>query len=138
MGRGRALGLEVRGGVVVAAARDVDIFLDHRLALAAELAGHDAFECLEADAHHAERGAQRQRVLRHLVARDVGKRANRQRTQLHAGAASPGLMESRWGGRAPPSVSRRKMAVHCVLIERDEQVNTIAQALDWIGHSAGW
>ena len=41
-----------------------------------------------------QRRADRQRVLRDLVAADVGQLRHRQRAQLHALAAAPGLMVS--------------------------------------------
>ncbi len=91
MGSGLLEGLEVRGGVVVSGARDVDVFLDDGFALLAELRGEHALQRLKAHAHHAEGRAQGERVLRDLVAGDVGQGADRQRAELHAVRGRAGL-----------------------------------------------
>ena len=94
MGSGLREGLEVLRGVVVAGAGDGDVFFDDGSRFLAELLGEHALQRLEADAHHAEGGADGERVLRDFVAGDVGQGADGERAELNAVGCSPGLMVS--------------------------------------------
>ena len=85
----------MRGGIVIADARDPDVFGHHGIAFFLELLSENFLQRLETDAHHVQAGADRQRVLRHLVTRDVGQLGNRKRAELHAARRqSPGLIVS--------------------------------------------
>ena len=125
-GQGLVKGLEVGGRIVVSGSRDVDVFRHHGLALLAELCLEDAFQHVEADAHHAERSTQRQGVLRDLVARDVCQRADRQRTELDAGGGGSRLDGVSVVDDGAAVGEQAQVAVHGVLVQRDEEVHRVA------------
>ena len=124
-------GLEVLGGVIVAGAGHADVFRYHGLAFLFELLGENALQRLEANAHHAERRAQRERVLGDLVAGDIREFRNRKRTKLHAGGGRTRLdglfIEDAGGARA----EQAEVAVHGVLIQGNEQVNAVPHIRDF-------
>src|SRR5439155_12288063 len=75
--------LEIRGGVIIAGPCDCDVFGDHGFTFLRELFGNDLLERLEADAHHAETGADRECVLGHFVPSDISQLRNWKRAELN-------------------------------------------------------
>ena len=122
-------GLEVRRGVFVTGACDADVLIDHRLALLAELRLEHTLQRLEAHAHHAQSCSQRQRILGNLVARDVRERAHRQRAYLHAVRSRAGLDGVRVIDTSAAGLEQAQMAIHGVLIQRNQQIDPVAQLL---------
>ena len=71
------------GGVIVGGAGYADILGNDRIAFFLELLGEHVGQGLEPDAHHAERGADRQGILFYLVTAVVRQFGNGQGAELH-------------------------------------------------------
>ena len=113
------------GRVVVARSRDADIFVDDRVALAVELKGQDFFEGLELDAYQLKDGCQSNGVLDE-IALDAGASSLTEKgTAERPPPPRPGLICRRC--TAPRSRTHQlQVAVHRVLIERDQHVQAVA------------
>ncbi len=72
------------GGVVVTDPCNAYVLPHHSFAFFLELLPKHFFQRCKADAHHVQRGTQRQGILRHLVSRNVHKLRNRQWAELHS------------------------------------------------------
>ncbi len=134
--QGLGKGLEVRRGVVVSGARDVDVFFDHGFALASELGGQHALQRLKAHAHHAEGGALCECVLGNLVAGDIRQRADRERTELHAFRGLARLDGIAVEDAGAARRQQAQVAIHGVLVQWDQQIDPIAHALHFIDAGA--
>ena len=135
-GDGIGEGLKVLGGVVVSGASDGDIFVGDSGDLLAKLLADDGFEGVEADAHHAEAGTHGKGILRDFVLGDVSQSGDGKRTKLHAvgglaGLDGVGVVDARATGS-----EQAEVAVHRVLIERDEEFKGIAHVGDGINAGA--
>ncbi len=129
-GEGVVEGLEILGGVVVASAGEGDVFVDDGAIFFAELLFEDALEGGEADAHHAEGGADGEGVLRDLVAADVGELGDGEGAELDtvrggAGVDGVGVVEAGSAGG-----EEREMAIGGVLIEGNEEVEAAVGGAD--------
>ena len=106
--------------VIVAGAGDGHVLGHDGVALLLELARDDCFERLRLDAEQLQRRAQRGRVGRELVA--PGQLLHRHRTKLHAFGGSAGLDLFGVVDGAGPCLQQLQVAVHRVLIERNEHI----------------
>ncbi len=95
-----------------------------RVALLLELPGDDRFERLRFDPEQLERGAERGGVDRQLVA--FGQLLHRHRAKLHAVGGLPGRDFFVVVNRAGAGLQQTQVAIHRVLIERDEDVDLVA------------
>src|SRR5438552_3397705 len=123
--------LEIRGGVIIAGPCDCDVFGDHGFAFLLELLGEDLLERLEADAHHAEAGADCECVLGHLVPGDVSQLRNWKRAELYA------VRRGAWFDRvsvvnAGSAIGEQaQVAIHGILVQRDQQIDPITHVGDF-------
>ena len=135
-GEGVIEGLEILGGVVVAGAGDGDVFVDDGAVFFAELFFEDGLERVEADAHHAEGGADGEGVLGDLVAADVGELGDGEGAELDAvggGAGVDGVGVEEAGAAGG---EEREVAIGGVLIEGDEEVEVAVGGADVVGAGA--
>jgi hypothetical protein len=58
---------EIRGGVIIASLCNADVFRHYGVPFFLKLLGQNLLQRLEADTHHAETSADRERVLGHFV-----------------------------------------------------------------------
>ena len=125
-------GLEILRGVVVADARQADVFVDDGFFFLAELLGEDALQGLKADARHAEGGADGQGILGDFVAADVGQLGNRQRAQLHSVGRLTGLDGVGIVDTGAAAGQQAQVPVHRVLVEGNQQIDPIAHVGDFV------
>ncbi len=87
---------------------------------------------LKADAGHAERGADGQRVLGYLVAADVGQLGNRQRAQLDAVRRLAWLDGVSVVDTGAAAAQQAQVPVHRVLVQGDQQIDPVAHVGDFV------
>src|SRR5260370_7048710 len=85
---------------------------------------------MEADPHHVEAGADCQGVLRNFISSDIGQLGNRQWAKLHAAARIALLDGVSVIDTSSAPREQSQVAVHAVLIERDQQVDPVTHVGD--------
>ena len=121
----------MRGRIIIASPRNPDVFGHHGFAFFLELLAENFFQRLETDAHHVQAGADRQRVLRDLVSRDVRQLGNRERTKLHSIRCGTRLYRVSIVDTGRTAGEQLQMPVHGVLVQRDEQVEAVTHVGDF-------
>ena len=127
---------EIRGGVVISSPRDADILGDHGFALFFELLGQNLLQCLETNAHHAEASANCERVLGHLIPRDISQVRDRKGAELYALRGGARLDRVRVVNTCSAVGEQSKVAIHRVLIQRDQQIQAVTHVGDFFRASA--
>ncbi len=132
LGKGIRERCEVRSGVVVTGARNADVFGHNGLAFFLELLSEDVLQRREADAHHVQASADRECVLRNLIAGDIGQLGNRKRAELRAGSSGAGLDRVGIEDTRGTGSEQLQVAIHAVLVKRNEQVDSVTHVGDLI------
>ena len=130
-GRAERERLEVRRRVVVAGARDADVFVDRGLALALELQGQDVFEDRRSRRRISCSAAASAMVFwtRSPLA-DGASSLTEKGHSCTPSAAAPGLDLVGVVQHDRAAAHQVQVAVHGVLVERDQQVELVARGQD--------
>ncbi len=127
---------EIRGGIVIADSCDPDVFRHHGFAFFLELLGENLLQRLETNAHHAETGAHCERVLGHLITCDVSQLGDGERAELHARRGDTRLDRVRVVEACSAVGKQTKVAIHRVLVQRDQQIQAVTHVGDFLWTSA--
>ena len=122
--------------VIVAGAGDGDVLRHDCVALLLELARDDGFERLRLDAEHLQRRAEGGGVGRQLVA--PGQLLHRHRAELHALGGLAGFDPFVVVDGAGACLQQMQVAVHRVLIERNEHIDLVTHAAAPARRWRGW
>ena len=114
---------EILRGIFVTGPGDGDVPGHDLVALLLELPGDDRFERLRFNPEQLERGAERGGVDRELVA--LGQVLHRHRAKLHAVGGLTGHDFFAVVNRAGAGLQQTQVAIHRVLVERDEDVDLV-------------
>ena len=123
--------LEIRGGVIIAGPCDCDVFGDHGFTFLRELFGNDLLERLEADAHHAETGADRECVLGHFVPSDISQLRNWKRAELHTVRGGAWFDRVSVVNAGSAIGEQAEVAIHGILVQRDQQIDAVTHVGDF-------
>src|SRR5713226_1824918 len=124
--------LEMSSGIVVAGPSDTHVLGDHRLAFSLELNRQDLFEQFELDSNQSQQSPKGDGILNQITL-DVGSELfDRKGTELNAvGGCSRldlvAVIEDSGSGS-----HELEMPIHAILVQRNQHVQLVAQAENWL------
>ena len=127
---------EVRGGIVVTEAGNIEIFRYNLVTLSPELFGKNLCKRLKTYSHHLQRSRQRQRVLLDLAAASLRELIHRQGTKLGGGCLGSGPDRVCVVNNGGARFHQTQVPVHGILIEGNQQVDAITEARHFLNSRA--
>src|SRR5207245_189622 len=118
---------EVRGGIVVTEAGNIEIFRYNLVTLSHELFGKNLCKRLKTYSHHLQRSRQRQRVLLDLAAASLRELIHRQGTKLGGGCVGSGPDRVCVVNNSGSRFHLTQVQVHEIMIEGIQQVDALPE-----------